>query len=91
MRGTRLGSSHEDEDDLLPIDRRRELERQFRGFVELNDRDGYLRWLSLQPGFSPASPRGLWRAVDAWKAARAEFLEAQRRQKERAVARQRKG
>ena len=79
-----------DEGPELSPEEQKELRRQFWGFVELNDREGYLEWISLQPGFSPASPRSIWRAVDAWKAARAELLANQRRKKERAFALSRK-
>ena len=77
----------EDKDVEIGEEERAELQRQFRGFVELNDREGYLKWLSLQPDFSPASPRRLWRGNAAWKAARAEFAKAQRQKQERAAAR----
>lgn len=48
---------------------RRELERQFRGFVELEDEPGYWAWLSLQPGFDPDSPLARRRAAEAWREA----------------------
>jgi hypothetical protein len=62
------------------VEARRELERQFHGFVELEDEAGYWAWLSLQPGFDPESPTMRRRAVEAWR----EALAARR-----AVSRQR--
>lgn len=58
---------------------RRELERQFRGFVELEHEAGYWAWLSLQPGFDPESPVARRRAAEAWKEALAEKRAASRR------------
>jgi hypothetical protein len=63
----------DDEGALDDAERLQELKRQLRGFAELNDRAGYLKWLNGQPGFSLVSPRALWRAGQAWKAARAEI------------------
>jgi hypothetical protein len=60
---------------LIPDDGqqvRRELERQFRAFVKLEDEAGYWRWLSLQPGFNPDCPLSRQRAADAWREAIAE-------------------
>ena len=57
-------------DDAIEL--RRELERQFRGFVELEDEEGYWTWLSAQPGFDPDSVTARSRAAEAWKEALAE-------------------
>jgi hypothetical protein len=51
---------------------RRELERQFRAFVEMEDEAGYWAWLSLQPGFDPESATARRRAADAWREALSE-------------------
>jgi hypothetical protein len=48
---------------------RRELERQFRGFVEMEDEAGYWAWLSLQPGFDVSSLAARRRAAEAWREA----------------------
>jgi hypothetical protein len=78
MRGRKIPSSPQ-ERRLIPdpvFETRRELERQFRGFVALEDEAGYWAWLSLQPGFDPASPIARKRAADAWREALAERREA---------------
>jgi len=36
----------------------RELERQFRDLVYLEDEEGYWKWISEQPGFDPDDERG---------------------------------
>lgn len=51
---------------------RRELLRQFKELVEMEDEAGYWAWLSLQPGFDPESASALKRAADAWREALAE-------------------
>jgi hypothetical protein len=58
MKGRRLPRAPQ-ERALIPDEAhavRRELERQFHEFVELEDEAGYWAWLSLQPGFDPESP-----------------------------------
>lgn len=70
------------ERELIPneaADQRRELERQFHGFVELEDEAGYWAWLSLQPEFDPESQTARARAAEAWREALAARRGAGRR------------
>jgi len=76
----------DDERDPDEAEILREVSRQLRGFAELNDKTGFLKWLNRQPAFALTSPRAVWLAGRAWRDARAEFLEAQRRRVARAAA-----
>lgn len=71
MRARRLPRAPQ-ERALIPDDAHeqlRELERQFRELVELEDEAGYWAWLSSQPRFDPGSAVARKRASDAWKEA----------------------
>jgi len=69
MRGRRLPQAPQERALIPDAGRvaRRELERQFHGFVELEDEAGYWAWLSLQPGFDPESQVARRPAAEAWR------------------------
>ncbi len=72
MREPKLLKTPKENPPRLTRDRLREMERQFRGFLELEDEAGYWAWLSVQPGYDPEDPQARQRAADAWKEALAE-------------------
>ena len=57
----------------------RELERQFRVLVSLDDEEGYWKWISEQPGYDPSDEKRRRRAAEAWR----EAVSARRRARRR--------
>lgn len=57
----------------------RELERQFRELVSLEDEDGYWNWLSVQPEYDPTDEKRRRRAAEAWREAVSAMRRGRRR------------
>jgi hypothetical protein len=56
----------------------RELQRQFRELVSLEDEEGYWKWISEQPGYDPRDAKRHRRAAEAWREALSEKRRGQR-------------